>query len=322
METFEGRLAVVTGGGAGIGREIALQLARGGCSVALCDVSATSHQETSAMARTEASGAATVSSFTADVSKEDDLLAFRSHVESAHASDRIDLLFNIAGIGGGYSLLDDTREQWEKVFNVNWGGVYLGVRTFLPLLLRSPDSRIINMSSVNGFWGGLSPTESLVAYSAAKFAVRGFSEALITDLRLRAPQVGVSVVMPGHVGTSLVTNTNSYLLADEHGAGSTAEETTLRRDGSAASAETLHSELATIADEFRANAPTTAEQAARIILDGVRERRWRILVGEDARILDAEVRADPENAYEPEFYDRVRSLGVFSSMPAPPTAFV
>ncbi len=177
METFDGKLAVVTGGGAGIGRELALQLARAGCRVALCDVSVTNHQETLAMAQADARGAVTVSSFTADVSKEEDLVAFRSHVESAHATDRVDLLFNIAGIGGGYSLLDDTREQWEKVFNVNWGGVYLGVRTFLPLLLRSADSRIINMSSVNGFWGGLSPTESLVAYSAAKFAVRGFSEA-------------------------------------------------------------------------------------------------------------------------------------------------
>ena len=104
------------------------------------------------------------------------------------------------------------------MFNVCWGGVYHGVRTFLPLLVRSTEARIVNTSSVNGFWATIGPETSHTAYSAAKFAVKGFSEALITDLRLTAPNVGVSVVMPGHIGTSIVFNSGSYLGARSQGA--------------------------------------------------------------------------------------------------------
>ena len=213
MESFRGKLAVVTGGGTGMGRELTRQLAAEGCDVAICDVSATNMADTVAACAAE-SPDATVTSFVADVSSEADLVAFRDHVASAHATDHIDLLFNNAGIGGGGSLVNDSREEWEQVFNVCWGGVYLGVRTFLPLLLQSEEARIVNTSSVNGFWATLGPTTSHTAYSAAKFAVKGFSEALITDLANTAPHIGVSVVMPGHIGTSIVFNSGSYFGRD------------------------------------------------------------------------------------------------------------
>jgi len=296
MVTFRGKLAVITGGGAGMGSDLARMLAAEGCEVAVCDVSAANLEETVHRCRAVAAPGTTVSAHVADVASEADLLAFRDHVEQTHATDHIDLLFNNAGIGGGgYSFVAEPREQWERVFNVNWGGVYLGVRVFLPLLLRSAEARIVNTSSVNGFWAGLSPTESLVAYSTAKFAVRGFSEALISDLRLRAPHVGVSVVLPGYVGTSLVRNSMSYLGSDD------AEE------------------VSAIDDSFRANAPTTSESAAREILDGVRAGQWRILVGDDARILDEAVRADPLRAYDQDFFTRMRARGVFTTMPEPPS---
>ena len=119
----------------------------------------------------------------------------------------IHLLFNNAGIGGGGSLFTNTREQWERTFNICWGGVYLGVRTFLPLLVKADEAHIVNTSSVNGFWASIGMGVPHTAYSAAKFAVKGFSEALINDLRLNAPHVKCSVVMPGHIGTSIVSNT-------------------------------------------------------------------------------------------------------------------
>ena len=301
MDTFAGRLAVITGGGAGMGADLAKQLSSDGCHVAICDVSAANLAETLNDCRAGAAADTRVTTFVADVSSEDDMTAFRDHVSKAHESDHIDLLFNNAGIGGaGYSFVAEPREQWERVFNVNWGGVYLGVRVFLPMLMRSERARIVNTSSVNGFWAGLSTTESLVAYSTAKYAVRGFSEALITDLRLRAPHVEVSVVFPGYIGTSLVRNSMTYL-------GAQADETGALDDG-----------LTAIDRSFRTNAPTTSTDAARQILDGVRAGRWRILVGEDARILDAAVRADPDAAYEPEFYLRMKAKGVFASMPDPP----
>lgn len=325
MRTFAGKLAVVTGGGSGIGRALVGQLVADGCSVAFCDVSRDSCERVLAECWTEVPDGPRVSSFVADVTLEADLVAFRSHIQEVHEVGHVDLLVNNAGIGGGYSMFDTPREQFEKVFNVSWLGVYLGTRMFLPLLQRSPEARIVNMSSVNGFWAGLSEKEPLVAYSAAKFAVRGFSEALITDLRLHAPNVGVSVVMPGHVGTELVMNTNAYLADDQNG-GEVQPGVAAVRSRSAGDPDGPEDQqraaLVAIAREYRSNAPMTAAQAAKVILDGVLAGHWRILVGDDAHVLDEAVRSEPTGAYEPAFFVRMRDKGVFAAMPQPPTAFL
>jgi NAD(P)-dependent dehydrogenase (short-subunit alcohol dehydrogenase family) len=321
MDTFTGKLAVVTGGGTGMGRELTRQLAAEGCHVAICDVSDTNMADTRAACESEAPAGTRVTSFVADVSNEDALLAFRDHVRQAHETDHLDLLFNNAGIGGGGSMLLDSREEWEKVFAVCWGGVYLGVRTFLPMLVESPEARIVNTSSVNGFWATIGPTTSHTAYSAAKFAVKGFSEALITDLRLTAPNVGVSVVMPGHIGTSIVFNSGAYLGRDPKELNEEQVAQMRQRIGgrgidlSGASDEDLRNLMVGMAEGFRDNAPMTAAQAATVILDGVRAGKWRILVGEDAHLLDEAVRKDPERAYEPEFLEELRASGVFAAMP-------
>ena len=305
MESFTGKLAVVTGGGTGMGRELTRQLAAEGCDVAICDVSATNMADTVATCATE-SPDVTVTSCVADVSNEADLVAFREHVVSAHATDHIDLLFNNAGIGGGGSIVNDPRDEWEQVFNVCWGGVYLGVRTFLPLLLRSTEARIVNTSSVNGFWATLGPTTSHTAYSAAKFAVKGFSEALLEDFRINAPHVGVSVVMPGHIGTEIVNNSRKLFERLEGGAGETNVD--LMRQGlerrgiptDALDDDALRSLMEGFGDMFRDSAPMSAAEAATVILDGVKAGTWRILVGDDARQLDEAVRADPLAAYGPD----------------------
>jgi NAD(P)-dependent dehydrogenase (short-subunit alcohol dehydrogenase family) len=320
MDTFKDKLAVVTGGGTGMGRELARQLAAEGCDVAICDVSATNMADTVAACEAESPGGTRVTSFVADVSKEAELVAFRDHVVGAFDTDHLDLLFNNAGIGGAGSLLNDSREEWEQVFNVCWGGVYLGVRTFLPLLVKSPEAWITNTSSVNGFWASIGPQSAHTAYSAAKFAVKGFSEALITDLRLHAPNVGVSVVMPGHIGTSILFNSFAYFGRDpkELDAEQVAEVrgrlTVPGVDLSAASDEDVRAVMVAMAEGFRDLAPTTAAEAATIILDGVRAGQWRILVGDDAHALDEAVRADPEHAYEPEFLEALRAQGVFGQL--------
>ena len=145
-----------------------------------------------------------VTTHVADVSIEDQLKRFRDELIEQQKTDKIHLLFNNAGIGGGGSMFTNTREQWERTFNICWGGVYLGVRTFLPLLLKADEGHIVNTSSVNGFWASVGMGVPHTAYSAAKFAVKGFTEALINDLRLNAPHIKCSVVMPGHIGTSIV----------------------------------------------------------------------------------------------------------------------
>ena len=320
MDSFAGKIAVVTGGGTGMGRELAKQLAAEGCSVALCDVSATNMADTLLQAEEGAPAGVVVSTFVADVSSESQLVAFREHVATVHDTDHIDLLFNNAGIGGGGSLVRDSREEWDQVFAVCWGGVYLGTRTFLPMLLESAEGHVVNTSSVNGFWATLGGNAH-TAYSAAKFAVKGFTEALISDFRQNAPHLQASVVMPGHIGTSIVFNSGSYFgrdlkeLDDAQVAELRDRFSAQGLDMTLASDEDLRNAMVALAEGFRDNAPTTAAQAATIILDGVRAGEWRILVGDDAHRLDEAVRATPTEAYEPEFFERLRATGVFGNLP-------
>jgi NAD(P)-dependent dehydrogenase (short-subunit alcohol dehydrogenase family) len=311
MKDFAGKIAVVTGGGTGMGRELARQLIAEGCSVAMCDVSAKNMAETIALC--DADGVpqgARVTAHIADVSDENQLIAFRDEAARQHDTDRLNLLFNNAGIGGGGSMVVDDRAEWERTFNVCWGGVYLGVRTFLPMLQAADEAHIVNTSSVNGFWASLGPNVSHTAYAAAKFAVKGFSEALITDLKLNAPHIKVSVVMPGHIGTSIVANSRKVMTGRDEDA---LNEDDLERarariarmgvDVSQLPDTALQAMVDEQARRFLEDAPTTAAAAATIILDGVKADRWRILVGEDAQKMDALVRKEPESAYTPEFYD-------------------
>src|SRR5260370_4349738 len=251
-----------------------------------------------------------VTTHVADVSIEDQLKRFRDELTEQQATDRIHLLFNNAGIGGGGSLFTNTREQWEKTFNICWGGVYLGVRTFLPLLLKADEGHIVNTSSVNGFWASVGPGVSHTAYSAAKFAVKGFSEALITDLRLNAPHIKCSVVMPGPIGTSIVSNsrkihsgTESDVMEATEIAQARARITSTGTDVSSMSDEDIQKMIAERERRFRETAPMTAAAAATVILYGVKADRWRILVGEDAQRIDDLVRRSPEHAYDVDFFE-------------------
>ncbi|HWX36834.1 MAG TPA: SDR family NAD(P)-dependent oxidoreductase [Steroidobacteraceae bacterium] len=310
MKDFTGKIAVITGGGTGMGRELARQLAAEGCNVAMCDISADAMAETRRLCEVEGlPQGLRVTTHLADVSIEDQLLRFRDEIAEQQSTDKIHLLFNNAGIGGGGSLFTSSREQWEKTFNICWGGVYLGVRTFLPMLIKADEGHIVNTSSVNGFWASIGPGASHTAYSAAKFAVKGFTEALINDLRLNAPHIKCSVVMPGHIGTSIVANSRKVLngtdsdhLSENEVAQTRVRLTVAGIDVSAMSDEEIQGMVAERARSFREDAPMTAVVAARIILDGVKAGHWRILVGDDAHRLDERVRQTPEQAYDAEFY--------------------
>lgn len=310
MKDFAGKIAVITGGGTGMGRELARQLVAEGCNVAMCDVSAEAMAETRSLCEVEKlPQGLRITTHVADVSIEDQLTRFRDELAEQQSTDRIHLLFNNAGIGGGGSLFTNTREQWERTFNICWGGVYLGVRTFLPMLMKADEGHIVNTSSVNGFWASVGLGVSHTAYSAAKFAVKGFSEALMNDLRLNAPHIKCSVVMPGHIGTSIVSNsrkiqsgTESELLSANELLSARVRIKAMGIDTAAMSDDDVQKISLERARAFRDDAPTTAAQAAKIILDGVKAERWRILVGDDAHKLDARVRQTPEQAYTPEFY--------------------
>jgi NAD(P)-dependent dehydrogenase (short-subunit alcohol dehydrogenase family) len=319
MQHLQGRIAVVTGGGTGMGRELVAQLAALGCDVATCDVFADSVEETKSLALAKAAPGTRVTTFVADVSVESEVLAFRDAVARDLATDHVNLLFNNAGVGGGGSFVTDDRAEWEKTFAVDWGGVYHCTRAFLPLLLAADEGHVVNTSSVNGLWASIGPTTPHTAYSTAKFAVRGFTEALIADFRVNAPHLRASVVMPGHIGTSIVINSGKFHGQEIESMG-TDRLSRIRRQLTAGgypleevSDDDLRKGMQMMAEQFRDGAPTSASQAAATILDGVRENRWRILVGDDAHVLDAEVRADPEHAYEPEFWEKLRANGTFGT---------
>jgi len=304
MDSFAGKLAVVTGGGSGMGRELVRQLAAQGCSVATCDVHAEAVEQTAAMAREGAAPGVLVTSHDCDVADEAQVLRFRDELLEAHASDHVDVLFSNAGIGGGSSFVTDPRESWERTFAVDFWGVYYCARTFLPLLIASGEGILVNTSSVNGFWATLGPGMPNHAYCTAKFAVKGFTEGLIEDLRTNAPQVRVAVVMPGHVGTDILLNSMVALgLLPE--SDDMTEAQLKARDGlieagllpQEASANDLRRFLIQAGTDFRDKAPLSAADAATIILDGVRSGAWRILVGQDAAMLDENMRANPEDAY-------------------------
>jgi NAD(P)-dependent dehydrogenase (short-subunit alcohol dehydrogenase family) len=315
MKDFADRIAVVTGGGSGMGRELARQLAGEGCNVAICDLSAPAMAETQRLC--EAAGlpqGLRVTTHLADVSEMAQVERFRDEVVTRHDTDKIHLLFNNAGIGGGGSMIAQSREVWERTFNACWGGVYNCTRAFLPMLQKADRGHIVNTSSVNGFWASLGPDVPHTAYSAAKFAVKGFTEALITDLRINAPHIKCSVVMPGHIGTSIRANTRKIHSGNDSDAMDATQIAQARasiastgRDASRLSDEDIRKLVAERERRFRDEAPMSAAAAATIILDGVKADRWRILVGEDARRIDELVRRSPEQAYDRDFFDSVAS---------------
>ena len=155
------------------------------------------------------------------------------------------------------------------------------------MLVAATEARIVKTSSINGFWASLGSGVSHTAYSAAKFAIKGFSEALITDLRLNAQHVKVSVVMPGHIGTDIRRNSLKAI-----GRG-----------------DAIRQMIEQLSRDFKEKAPINAAQASAIILDGIRDDQWRILVGDDAHALDELVRTDPYHAYESQFIEPLVQQG-------------
>ena len=310
MKDFNSRIAVVTGGGYGMGRELVRQLLAEGCHVATCDVSQSALEESKRLCDTDSRPQGTrLTIHKADVSDEAQVTRFRDEVAKQHSTDKIHLLFNNAGIGGGGSFVTDDRKGWEKTFNVCWGGVYNCSRAFMPMLVHADAGHLVNTSSVNGFWASVGPGIPHSAYSAAKFAVKGFTEALVTDLRLTAPHVKCSVVMPGHIGTGIAANSRKLHTGNTTDVLTPTEiaRARARMAGINPAAVNLSdADIQRLAVErersFEADAPMTAAAAATVILDGVKADRWRILVGRDADTLDAMVRHNPEGAYEPEFF--------------------
>ncbi|MEU4422126.1 SDR family NAD(P)-dependent oxidoreductase [Actinoplanes sp. NPDC024001] len=251
MKGFRGKVAVVTGAGSGIGRALALALAARGARLAVSDIDPAGLAEFDPGVHTA----------TLDVSDRDAVVDYAATVAAHYGV--VHQVYNNAGIsGGGQSVLDTSWEVYEKTLAVNLFGVIHGTKAFLPHLIASGDGHVVNISSLNGFLA--QPT--LSAYAASKFGVRGFTEALRTEMLVGGHPVQVSVVHPGGVKTNIASATGSDLTPAQ-----------------AARVRVYNEKLLTM----------PAAEAARIILDGVEAGRPRILVGRDAKAVDRLVRLLP-----------------------------
>lgn len=259
MKLIPGTIAVVTGAGSGIGRALALNLAAKGCALALADITPDALAETAALA----GPAAKITTHNVDVADPQAVERFAGEVVERHGGAQ--LLINNAGValGGAFSEVSLADFAWLMGINF-WGAVY-GCKTFLPILQRQPAAHIVNLSSVYGLVAP--PGQS--AYAASKFAVRGFTEALRGELRGTA--IHVSCVHPGGVRTNIARNARSAVRMDPAQAKAAVEyfERTLRMP---------------------------PEQAAAIIVRGIERNKPRILVGNDARLIDALARLAPAHA--------------------------
>jgi NAD(P)-dependent dehydrogenase (short-subunit alcohol dehydrogenase family) len=195
VKNLVGKVAVITGAGSGIGRATSIALSRQGVAVAVCDIRPSAAEETVGLI---ASGGGTASSYTADVSKEDDVRTLQESVLADHGA--VDILINNAGIINSSPTRETGTDAYRKVLDINLWGPINGVTVFLPHLLSRPEAHLVNVSSYAGLMG----IPEMVPYSASKFAVRGLTEAL--QMEFHKTSLGVTVVYPGATKTSLMSN--------------------------------------------------------------------------------------------------------------------
>lgn len=268
MREFRNKVAAITGAASGIGRELAIELAKRGCHLALADVNEEGLAETATLV---AAHGVRLTTIRLDVADRDAVFAWADAVVRDHG--KVNLIFNNAGVAVSSTIESVGYEDFEWLMDINFWGVVHGTKAFLPHLRASGEGHIVNISSLFGLLAA--PANG--CYNAAKFAVRGFSECLRQELELMDAPVSLSCVHPGAVKTNI---SRSARVSEELAALRPNEET-------APSSQSKIDEL-TI---------TSANRAARIILRGVERNRRRILVGPDAHLLDLLVRLLP-SAYQ------------------------
>jgi NAD(P)-dependent dehydrogenase (short-subunit alcohol dehydrogenase family) len=254
MKSFTGRVAAVTGAGSGIGRSVAHELARQGAHLAVADINEAGLAET--VSRCAVHGT-NVTSQHLDVADRAAVYAWADRAVSDHG--RVNMIVNNAGVGLGATVESMSYEDFEWLMGINFWGVVYGTKAFLPHVKASGEGHVVNVSSVFG----LVSVPSQAAYNAAKFGVRGFTDALRMELEIEGAPVSVTTIHPGGIKTNIAKNARmdpsvSLLSADPESA---------RR-------------------AFERIFITSPEKAARQILTAVRRDRRRALIGPDAKLID------------------------------------
>ena len=262
MKSFRDRVAVITGAGSGIGRALAFELGAAGCKLALSDINEAAVKQ---VAKELKDAGRDVIADRLDGADRDAFYAYADKVLKKFGT--VNIVINNAGVALGCTVEDTSYEDFEWLMGINFWGVVYGTKAFLPHLKRADEGHIVNISSVFGLIGV--PTQS--AYNAAKFAVRGFTESLRQELEIEGSTVSCSSVHPGGIKTNIAKN--ARMSSD------VSKITGL--DGEASK------------EQFEKMFRTTPEQAAAIIIAGIRGNKRRVLIGADAVAIDTMQRLLP-----------------------------
>jgi short-subunit dehydrogenase len=264
MKSFANKVAAITGASSGMGRSLAVNLAKRGCHVAISDVNEEDLAETAKLAGCHG---VKVTSKRVDVSKREEVYTWADEVVADHG--KCNMIFNNAGVAYGSSVEGSEYPDAEWVVAINFWGVVYGTKAFLPHLRASGDGHVVNTSSLFGLLGF--PGQS--TYNATKFAVRGFTEALRIELDMMNAPVSATSVHPGGIKTNIARTARMNKSVMDLGV------------------KDLENSHLQIEKQFR----VTADDAAEIILRGVQRKARRVLVGTDARIYDLVQRIVPSS---------------------------
>ena len=277
MKTFKDKVAVITGAGSGMGRYLAMLLAKDGADVCICDVNEETLNETLAMLR---KFNVSVSSHVLDVSDKEAIEALPQKVIDQHG--KVDMVFNNAGVTAGSHFQDMKEDNWDWVMGINFNGVINSTRAFIPHLIDKSEAAIINTSSIFGMV--TVPGQSV--YHATKFAVRGFTESLALEMKQTNPNLQIHCVHPGHIGTNIAATAR---MSDED-----FKDNETRSSIFARNAPKTQQEMGEL---FREGGMHPSK-AAKIILNGVKKNKTRIFIGLDAKLLDLSQRLFPNHYHK------------------------
>ena len=275
MKTFKDKVAVITGAGSGMGRYLAILLAKDGADIVACDVNKETLDETVEMLRKHN---VSVSSHLLDVADKEAIEALPQKVVDQHG--KVDLIFNNAGVSTGKHFKDMEEENWDWVMDINLHGVINSTRAFIPHLKDRPEAAIINTSSIFG----MVAVPGQTVYHATKFAVRGFTESLALEMAETNENLQIHCVHPGHVGTNIVANSRM----DEE----SYKESLEQENNSSIFTRNRPATIEEMAESFKEGGMHPSK-AAQIILNGVKKKKRRIFIGLDSKLLELSQRIFP-----------------------------
>jgi NADP-dependent 3-hydroxy acid dehydrogenase YdfG len=279
MKSFKDKVAVITGAGSGMGRYLAVLLAKDGADVCVCDVNEETLQETVEMLRKYN---VSVSSHLLDVSDKEAIESLPGKVIDQHG--KVDMVFNNAGVTTGTHFKDMDENNWDWVMGINFDGVINSTRAFIPHMVDSPEAAIVNTSSIFG----MVAVPGQTVYHATKFAVRGFTESLAMEMKETNPNLQIHCVHPGHIGTNIAADARF-------------DEENFKQDETQASnsifTRNAPKSQKEMGDMFREGGMHPSK-AAEIILNGVKKNKTRIFIGLDAKLLDLSQRIFPKHYHK------------------------